>query len=510
LAAGLAPAIALAAAPWLILDVAHNHAAVNAAIAFHLGNRPGADGHQSVFPGASEAPTVDPDARRHHMTGLDLTGVRLAAARAGVPLDGVAVYWVGQTLDSILDQPLSWLGLLARKTLLFVNGFHLTTQKDLYVAGDFSPMLALGTSAGPICYPLGVILPLSAAGFLANRLSRAGSLLLAAPAGALAAALLFTHDARFQYPASLILMVPASRGLFALAEAVARRRPLVPAAFALGLLVCNADLLGTHRIPVASEYFRAGTMHLDQGRPREAAHAYLRSIQADPAYVPSLDNLAAACRLLEQCDRELDTLERLHGEGHASFDLLYTLADLRLLAGRPAAAAAMARRTAELHPGRPEAYRLMAAAHGAAGDGLAAASALRQGMEAVPGDRDLILALGAELARQGRLLEAEEVLVPARRGHPDDIALLGLLGQVYGMLDRREDEQECYRAVLDRQPGHPEALFGMAASAAAQGRLADALDWAARARQAGHAGAGELIRDLTAPGTRGPAATAVP
>ncbi|MGH9867926.1 MAG: tetratricopeptide repeat protein, partial [Candidatus Polarisedimenticolia bacterium] len=434
--------------PGMVLNVRSNHARINTALAFYLGNRAGADGHQSTFPGGEELPTDDPAARADHMTGLDLAGVRLAEAAGHGDLDAQAPYWLGLARAAIARDPAGWLGLLGRKTLMFFNGFLITTQKDLYVARDASWILSCLIWPGPLLIPLGVVLPLAAAAVAGRRARGDLFVLLSIPVSCLVTTLVFTHDARFQHAGAMVFVVLAGAGAWSLREAVRDRRWAVPLVAGLVLVAANADLVGTHHVPAAAEYFRMGTMHLEGERPGEASAAFLRSIEADPAYVPSLDNLAAACRKLPACDDEIRVLRRLQGEGRDNFDLSYTVADLLHVAGRIEEAREGARHAIALDTRRHEGYSLLAGIEGTAGDPEAVVAVLREGLKRTDHDLAMSAVLGFTLASLGRLDEAAAELTDALRLHPDDITLLGTLAQVRGAQGRRDEEVALYRRIL--------------------------------------------------------------
>jgi len=528
-AAGAAAMLLPLAAPGLFLPVRANHTGINTAGAFYLGNHERADGQRSIYPEAGEFPTTDPEARAGHMTGLDLTTIRVARAATGGDLETVAPFWRARAWEAIASDPGHAAMLTGRKAILFTNAFLLTTQKDLYVARDFSRLLSWLIWSGPLLLPLGIVLPLAAAG-VAARFGWREAVLLSVPAGCLVSTLLFTHDARFQHPAVLASLPLAGRGAVVLAAAL-RARTLRPAIAALAaLLWCNADLPGTHQVPVAHEYFRIGVMHRERGEMREAARAWLRSIAADPEGAPALDSLAGACRALPACDEEVAVLQSLRQAGAHGFDLLYTLADLLDVAGRPREADPIAEEAARFAPRRPEGHLLSARIAREIGGPEAAVARLSEGARLLPADASLRLELarslinlsrpaealdatravlsrttsepeayaaaGMALLMLGRHDEAAAVLADGRALHPGSVPILGTLAQARAAQGRLREAEASYRALLELEPKHPEALYRLARLLRDEGRLDEARPLASRARDAGHPLAAPLLDEM--------------
>ena len=100
------------------------------------------------------------------------------------------------------------------------------------------------------------------------------------------------------------------------------------------------------------------------------------------------------------------------------------------------------------------------------------------------------------LGALGRNEAAVAVLREGLSRDPDDPTMLGLLGQAYGSLGRRPEEQECYLRVLALDPSHAMAAYGMARSLQAEDKFGEALLYAKRAARLGYPEAAALARDL--------------
>jgi len=490
-------ALALLLWPGLLINVRENRSGINAAINLHIGNNAQADGHDALLPETPELPTVDPEARRDHMTGLDLAGTRYALAATGGGLDSVAPFWLDATRRFVADSPWAELKLLGRKTLLFFNGYLLGTQKDLYFLREHSWTLRALLWCAGLCFPLGLILPLAAIGSCATPMAASRRLmLLCVPAGCLATTLVFFHDARFLMPAIPFLMLSAASGVLSVLDAIRARRWSVPAVLAALLILSNVDWLGTHVMHRAAEEFRVGTMHLDAGDTAAAEAAYRRAVLADPGFVPALDNLVTVAGRAGDLSPAIEFLSGLASSGHETPPLTRSLASLQAAAGRDDDALATLRAGRERHPDDPALAMDVATTlmqRGDCGEALGIAQGVLSG---APGDERAPACAGYCLETLGRHAEAIAVLESGLRARPDDATLLGLLGEAYAALGRREEEQRCYRRILAVEPRHALAALRLARSLAAQGDRGEALRYARLALSLGHPDAASLVRAL--------------
>lgn len=485
--------------PDIIINVRENHTNINAAINLHLGNNPQATGHDARFPETPELPTDDPAARRDHMTGLDLAGIRYAQSRTGAGLASVAPFWLDMTLGFVAAEPGTELKLLGIKTLLFFNGYLTGTQKDLYFQRERSWILwALMWCVG-LCFPMGLILPLAIVGAF-TRMPRATRLMiLSVPAGCFMTVLAFFYDARFLMPAVPFIILLACHALLRMLDAAregAWAAWRAPAVLAPLLILCNADWLSTHRVNRAAEEFRMGTMHQDQGDPGGATAAYQRAIAADPAFVPALDNLANIARSAGAVSTTIDFLQGLAATERATPALMRTLAALQSVHGRSRESDETLRRAIGLFPVDASVRMDLADKLMAEGACDRALTIAHQVLSRDAGDRRARACAGHCLQALGRADEAVTTLEEGLRRAPDDIIMLGLLGRAYGSLGRHQDEQRCYLRVLALDPGHALAAYELALSLAAAGHHAEALIRARDAQRLGHPQAAELVRDL--------------
>ncbi len=159
---------------------------------------------------------------------------------------------------------------------------------------------------------------------------------------------------------------------------------------------------------------------------------------------------------------------------------------LRLIAlGRPAEAAEACRSLAGITPASPD--RLGRAAHLLLASGAAAEAeaTFRRALEMRPGVADRYLGLSLALVAQGRGADA---LAAAAEGHaacPEDADLAAHYGHLLNAAGPAQQAlaESVFRAVLARDPGMGQALFGLAHVLGARGQYRQALGFATRATQ---------------------------
>ncbi len=441
--------------PGLFLRVSAKHIDINAAINLYLGSNAEATGIDPRFPETAELDTADPEARRDHMTGLDLAGIRYALGRTGGDMSTVAPFWLTKTRAFIAGHPVGFLELEARKALLFFSGFVNSNQKDIYVARGLSRVLALLVFCFGICVPLGLVIPLAAAGCAVPAPRHHRLLLLAVPAGCLATTLAFFHDERFRYPAVPFMIILASAGVAGLLRASRRGRLGLALILLPALLLSNVDWLGTHQVRWASEAFRMGTMYDEAGEPVAARQAYEQSITADPGYRPALDNLVTLAVQHGSIDETIRFLEGVRTGGAQAPALVTSLASLYAARGRDDEADSVLRDALRLDPSEPSLALALGDLLMRQGRCSEAAPLFRGAMEG--GDAGAFAGAGYCLSRLGDDHGALEVLRRGVERFPKDVTLLGLLAQVCGRLGETGEARDLYLRILAIDPGNVKA-----------------------------------------------------
>ncbi len=412
--------LALPIAPVTIYNYIHSREFVlianNGGVNFYIGNNASADRTEAVRPGH----------RWYQLYGESVTGGAQTAGQRNA-------YFSRRAWEYVRTDPLGFLGGLARKSWRLVNARELPRTFDLYSYRDFSRLLSvLVWRTDWFAFPLGVVLPLAAAGMvLAPALARATGgparlwvvpLMFAVLYGA--SVMLFFVSARHRLPAVVMLLPYAAGGLIGLgrqaqawwtgghAGAALPTSPTVCLAAVVVLLavvvLVNLPVHG----PLDDFNFRAERYHTlaqalaDAKELDLAAELAARSIALDPTYAAGCAGLGLI-RARQGDLPEAETLFRraLELDPEAA-EVHWYLANALLEQGRAAEALAAGQRSLAINPSSPE-------AHGVVGDILLhlkradeAIEHYQQALRLPPYHPELRFALAAALEQAERYGEA--------------------------------------------------------------------------------------------------------
>lgn len=369
---------------------------------FYQGNRPGTDGGLDI----PEFIQLDPSREQQD----SLAEARRRSGRPAMTAGDASGFWFAEAGRFIRDQPVAWVRLLARKTLLFWNHYEAADNLSFHYSRAVVPWLWLA--------PLGFWLvgPLGLAGALAGAGGGRGEALLRAAVGLLTVGTVLFHVAdRYRLaavPALLVLGCGLLRRIGVEWQRGARRRALGRAglAAAAALLVNLLEFYpgGQDRAPfdrlmargyteqgdhtaaapygerAAQSFYRRGMVHLERGefyraeiyfasaldthrdwpgawyhlgfalerraRGDEAIGAYRRAVATDSFATEALTRLGrlhlGAGRLVDAESALLDAVER----APESVAALAALGDLRASQGQFAAALELFERAQRADP----------------------------------------------------------------------------------------------------------------------------------------------------------------
>jgi len=244
---------------------------------FYIGNSPESDGMTAVLPGT----------RGGWWGGYD-DAKRLAEQALGRPLKGAEIdrYWLGKGLEFWREQPGKALGLLARKTFLWLVGYEVSNERDLYAAKRYSYIDYLFFNSRFLKFPFGILLPLALAGvwFRRREWRRLLPLYLFVVAYSLSFVVFFVTS-RYRTSIVPIAAILAAIGLIGLVGPVSRRERIVGLGIALvAFVLFNANLAGAGRQVDQSRNYVAAAVGLHaQGRDSEALTEVRQALKFDSA-----------------------------------------------------------------------------------------------------------------------------------------------------------------------------------------------------------------------------------
>ncbi len=529
-------AVFLVKNPQLFLKVDENRIGTNAAINFYIGNNPKATGYTPIIPEAGEMPETHPEAEKYFMNGITLSGILYAKTQINGDLSSVSKFWMHKSIEFIKSDPLKYLYLEFKKLILFFDGYLITNQKDIYVLRNFSSLLNFLLFNILIYFPLGIIIPLFLTGLKNKNQLGEKLLLLAIPCGCLLSTLIFFHSARFIYPAVPFFIIFASVGFWNLYESL-RLKSLkqfynLSIIFFIGLFLSNIDFFGANKPRFAQEYYNIATMYLENGKIDKARQMYLRSLKYDYLYEPSLINLGTIFKETGQYQEALRFFQKLYDPVKTTWATVYNITDFYYTLRDFQSALKWGKIMVKDFPDNPESYNLLGEIYLATQNPEQAIVIFTAGADKFPHYSLLSINLGSAYASSGKheealkwyynvinkthyypqvyyylsislvnlkkYKEAEDVIGKGIGFYPNDIRLYFLLADLYRIQNKSQEEENCFRIILNIDKANREAFFQLARILASQKKYKEALPYAEKAKNLNHQQADlliELIRD---------------
>ena len=255
---------------------------------FYIGNNREADGRYRPLVRGHETPDFE-----------QADAAKLAEQALGRELGAreVSRYWLARALDDIVSDPLRWLALCGRKTLMVWNRYEVADVESLYVYMEYSPLLRV---VGSIWH-FGVLCPLAALGVWATWGERRRLWIYYALILSLAAAVaLFFVLARYRFPLVPLLIPFAAAGCLwfwrnvRAGNLAGLGKPMMVAAV-VGVIV-NWPVHDEHRLN-AMAYSNLGSALGAQGDLDGAIRYLSRATEGHPESAEAHFNLAYALSL---------------------------------------------------------------------------------------------------------------------------------------------------------------------------------------------------------------------
>ncbi|MBN1434868.1 tetratricopeptide repeat protein, partial [Candidatus Fermentibacterales bacterium] len=125
------------------------------------------------MPGRGSAPedAALPYVDNVHMASREIAGQALSES-------AVSAWWLGRTIADIAADPLRWLSLVARKSLLYIVPIEIPGNYDPYYYRSISPVLTALVHRSPVALPFSLVLVLLPAALVSGLPTRRDRLLL--------------------------------------------------------------------------------------------------------------------------------------------------------------------------------------------------------------------------------------------------------------------------------------------------------------------------------------------
>jgi tetratricopeptide (TPR) repeat protein len=317
----------------------------NAGINFWIGNNPDYEKTVGIRPGRAWENLAE-EPRQAGITGYQ------ASSR----------YFFGKSLHWAGSHPAAFLGLLARKTDLFLRGDEIARNQEIYPFRKWSSVLRALLWIGPVAFPFGILLPIALAGMVtfwlaarARKRTEAGRPspeeapefgrgFLALLIGVYAlSVILFFVTSRYRLPVVPLLLLFAAGGIVSWVKRI--RTSSGPSLAVPAIVLILAGLISNTGLPSMPDsfhsdaYYDLGLYYHDRGQTKTARSEYERALELDPKNAEALNNLAGLD--LSEGDLEgarglLEKLVVLYPEDptiHQNLGLVYSRLGRPILAG---------------------------------------------------------------------------------------------------------------------------------------------------------------------------------
>jgi 4-amino-4-deoxy-L-arabinose transferase-like glycosyltransferase len=258
---------------------------------FYIGNNPESDGITAVVPGT-----------RKDWWGGYYDTRRLAEQAAGRELTGAEIdaRWLKQGLRFWTEQPVKALGLLARKTYVWLAGLEISNNRSIYFFKRYSFLNYLLFRTGVLKFPLGLLTPLALVGLYFTRKRRRQLMPLYLFFLAFSASfVIFFVTSRYRMPVVVLAIPFAAYAVSRILAAVRAREGsselrVAAGVFAGAYLLLNLNLAGIGRENPAQDYFMAAKGLYDRGDKARAGELIGQALARDSAV--NVLSLAATIR----------------------------------------------------------------------------------------------------------------------------------------------------------------------------------------------------------------------
>jgi tetratricopeptide (TPR) repeat protein len=263
-------------------------------INFFIGNHLGADGKT-----AKAAPVSLP--LEGYKDNVWVTSIRFAEESTGKKLkpSEISNFWYKQGFRFIQTYPLKFLQLLGKKLYCFWNSYEIESNQNLYFFSRWSSLLRLLLWSWVLCFPFGIISPLSILGMILNaKYWKKLFLIYAFILSYMLSVVMFFVTSRFRLPVVPFLIIFASYSIHWLWEKIRNKqtRPLLVSLSILMplFLIVNSNLFGVKETDLSFSYNSLGNLYCQKDRYDLAIPTYQEGLEKNPHSVELHRNLGHA------------------------------------------------------------------------------------------------------------------------------------------------------------------------------------------------------------------------
>ncbi|MEO0114012.1 MAG: tetratricopeptide repeat protein [candidate division WOR-3 bacterium] len=242
---------------------------------FYIGNNPYSDGVTAILPQT-----------RGSWWGGYYDAKRLAEQEVGRPLKGKDIdsYWLKQGLKFWQTQPLSALKLLLRKIYLWLSGYEVSNNRDIYFFKNYTFLKFLIFKTGFLSFPFGLLFPLSLVGIYLSKHNwrRLLPVYLFLISYSLSFVIFFV-TARYRLPFVVLLIPFAGYGLVNFIKTSRRERVIGIIIFIVAFGLFNFDLARIPPTDKAQNHFLAALGFHETGQIGKTVKELEQALAVDSA-----------------------------------------------------------------------------------------------------------------------------------------------------------------------------------------------------------------------------------
>jgi tetratricopeptide (TPR) repeat protein len=277
---------------------------MSAGMNFYIGNNPSADG--AYTPSFFEDANPKNQQESYRFEASKKTGRELDLSEA-------SRYWTGQAFGFITGQPFSWVALLGKKFMLFLNNLEIPTNINYYFVKKRSFFARL-----PLLN-FGMILPFGLMGIIvisSKSAPRAGprpsiEILFLFVLTYLFALLIFFVGSEYRYPVVPYFIIFGAYGAYETYKKFAGKDYRKGAVFLFIILVSavmsNVNIYQTEEV---TSHNNLGVIYLKLNRADEALSEFQKALKLDPRYIDTYNNLGGVYNLKGDYERAVRFFRR--------------------------------------------------------------------------------------------------------------------------------------------------------------------------------------------------------
>ena len=209
----------------------------------------------------------------------------------------VSDFWYDVAWNEIAADPAHFIGLTFRKLRMFINGYEIPNNQNIYLAREYAGVIRPLLFAGLVYFPFGLLAPLAIMGLVLSLGQwRRFLLIYLAMASYIISLLLFFVCARYRQPLLPFMILFGVYAVYRLASYIKQRDgknlALFLVIFALLAVEANHNILGLSSARIkAEDHSMLGNSYLEQNKLAFAENNFREAVRADSTYADGFNNL---------------------------------------------------------------------------------------------------------------------------------------------------------------------------------------------------------------------------